>query len=263
MRVFIQSVIFIIAFSSSSYASVIVTLPPLAGLVSMLDAESDVRCLFAMGQDPHNAHISPKQKGMLLQSDLVVRASADDRHWLALRRDKVAVFDLWPKHAHAWLQPSQVRKVLPKLADVLITTYPKREKVIRKNLQEAFASLDVIELAWKEALAPFQPHGVILQHTAWRHLLQQYGVAIVASLDTDHHGHEISPRRLERALAAAVSDQKITLWGDQYHDNRAVEWLQEHGAKGALFKLDPLGYCGAPWTDLMRENIAKLTVLTP
>ncbi|MDX8383811.1 MAG: hypothetical protein R8M45_07005, partial [Ghiorsea sp.] len=60
-----------VASQHASPAKIIVTLPPLSGLVAMLMPNSTSQCLLSAGADPHHFQPSPRQVDMLNQGHLL------------------------------------------------------------------------------------------------------------------------------------------------------------------------------------------------
>jgi len=242
-------------------AGVVVTLPPLAGLVLLLDPEADVQCLLPPGADAHDFQLTPKQVQLLKQADLLVRSSYDDGHWSGIKLPGRSL-DLWPEQAHAWLSPAAVINVLPSLAEALQLLAPRREQTIRLALSKALSQAYAMNVQWYKALEAYHERGVIMQHNAWLPLLAAYKVPVWSVLESKHHGDNIGPHRLEKALKLLDDHPSALLWGNQRHSGRALQWLQEHQSsseKAKLLKFDPLGDCGMNWLQLMQRNLNILS----
>jgi len=239
-----------------AYGAIMTTLPPLAGLVSMLDAKADVHCLLPPGADAHHFQLTPKQVQKLRQADLLIRASRDDGNWPGLSIS-VRQIDLWPEKDHAWLLPSEVRRILPLLAKKLQDHAPDRKRAIAQSLKHALHLCDKLEAAWEQALAPFQQRGVIMQHRAWRRLCDHFHVPVRVVLEPRHHG-SIRPRQLENALHLLQEHPGILLWGDIRHSNRTLVWLSHRNGNIPVLHLDTLGTCGMTWMKLMHNNLSHI-----
>jgi ABC-type Zn uptake system ZnuABC Zn-binding protein ZnuA len=236
---------------------IITTLPPLTGLVLLLDGEADVHCLLPPGADAHDFQLTPRQVQGLKSADLLIRSSYDDGHWSGIGAKRRS-FDLWPTQAHAWLSPNAVRDRLPALAAELQALAPERSAQIAAALTRAIKACDAADADWRKALAPYRDAGAIMQHNAWAPVLQQYGVPVWSVLESGHHGDDIGPHRLEEALGLLHTHPGALLWGNQRHASRALQWLQEHAGNGArprLLLFDPLGECGMTWPQLMQRNL--------
>jgi len=243
---------------SVAMAGIVTTLPPLAGLVLLLDAEADVRCLLPPGADAHDFQLAPRQVQALKKADLLIRSSYDDGHWAGIALPGHSL-DMWPEHSHAWLSPATVRAKLPELAAALQRLAPNRSEQIADALQQAEEACNDFDKAWRQALAPYRDHGVIMQHNAWQPALRDYGVPVWSVLESSHQGDAIRPHRLEEALALLRAHPGAILWGNHRHTNRGLQWLQQHsGQKTRLLYADPLGDCGQTWAQLMQANLDML-----
>jgi len=243
-----------------SAAEIAVTLPPLAGLVAMLDKKADVLCLLGNGSDPHHFQLTPRKIEASAQTSLLVRASMDDGGW-PLPPHHTHTLDLWPETDHGWLSPAAVRQVLPPLAKALIALHPQRQADIETALKQALAQTQRLETAWHKALEPIKHAGVLMQHPSWRRLMLAMGVPVLDVLESGHHGHEYNPRQLEHALKALNAQPDAWIIADSRHSNRALDWLQQHAAQQPhRVTLNALGACSQPWADLMRQNLDQMTM---
>jgi len=252
----IPGILLCAALPDTSHATIVTSLPPLAGLVSILDAKADVHCLLPTGADAHDFQLTPKQVQRLKQADLLIRASRDDGHWPGLNT-AAQQLDLWPEKDHAWLLPTEVRRILPRLAKRLQNLAPDRRQAIEQSLHQALLLCDKLEAEWEQALAPFREHGIIIQHPVWRRLCEHFNVPVWAVLEPRHHG-SVRPRQLEHALKLLQIHPDILLWGDVRHSNRGLAWLSRHADGRHILRLDALGPCGMPWKKLMHLNLEHL-----
>ena len=244
---------------SAVAAEIAVTLPPLSGLIAMLDKKADVLCLLANGSDPHHFQLTPRKIEATQQTGLLIRASKDDGGW-PLPPHHARTLDLWPELDHGWLSPTAVREALPLLAKSLSDLHPQRQQAIAIALQTALKITIEIENEWKNALKGAKKTGVLMQHPSWRRLMYVMDVPVLDVLETGHHGHEYGPRQLEHALHALNEHAGAWLIADQGESNRALDWLQDHAAVTLnRISLNALGKCSQPWVDLMRQNIVQFT----
>jgi len=246
-----------VATPNAAHAAIVTTLPPLAGLVSMLDAKAEVYCLLPPGADAHNFQLTPRQVQQIRHANLLLRASRDDGHWPGLNM-AAQQLDLWPKKDHAWLLPSEVRRILPLLARKLQDIAPERRQSIARSLIRALRICDDLEAAWKQALAPLQQRGVMMQHPAWRRLCEHFKVPVRAVLEPRHHGN-LRPRRLQHALNFLRTHTGVVLWGGLHRANRGLVWLSRHSDRKSILRFDALGNCSMAWNQLMRWNIKQVT----
>jgi len=251
-------------------ADIITTLPPLAGLVHWLKSDIQVTCLLPANADPHHFQLSPRQIESLQRNKLLVRSSQDDGHWASLQ-NQAHVVDLWPRTEHddahkqtianhAWLNPHAVQAVLPKLAKQLERIYPNDKQAIQSNLKLALTESERIWQAWQHTIqsTALNANGVIMQHPSWSNLFQALNIPIFNSLESEQHGHEHGPRKLESALRQLQQHPDIQLIADNNHSNRALQWLQKHHTSSTIITLDALGSCGESWSHLMQRNLDAL-----
>jgi len=242
----------------ASAADITVTLPPLAGLVIMLDKQADVACLLPAGADPHHFQLTPRKIEALRKSRLLIRASFDDGGW-PLPASHANTLSLWPGIAHGWLNPVSVRAALPLIAAELIRLHPEHADAIATSLKHAVAQTAEIEQAWHVALDGLKKSGVLMQHPAWQGVMQSMDVPVLAVLESAQHGHEYGPHKLEHALATLNQHPDAWLLAASGHSNRALDWLEQH-ADHPLQRvtLNALGTCGMPWPALMQQNIKRI-----
>ncbi|HXH64327.1 MAG TPA: zinc ABC transporter substrate-binding protein [Mariprofundaceae bacterium] len=241
-----------------SWAGVVVTLPPLGGLVRMLDTQAEVTVLLPPTADPHHFQMPPKATESLMQATLFIRASRDDGGWSGLETPATTL-DLWPDASHGWTRPDRVRAALPRLAAALERIYPSHAASIRTRLPAAIAETRRIEAAWQKALAPYHNDGVIMQHPSWQPLCELMGVPVRAVLESHRHGQEFGPRDLDRALQIVDAHPNVLLIAEARHDNRALDWIVGHSDQPLhRITLDALGTNSMRWNDLMQDNLKRL-----
>lgn len=239
-------------------AAVAVTLPPLGGLIRMLDAQARITVLLPPTADPHHFQMSPKATETLHEAKLFVRASFDDGGWSGLV-SPATTLDLWPHASHAWTSPALVRAALPRLAAALEKVYPSHTANIRANLSKAIAETRDIEKAWITALTPYRVGGVIMQHPSWQPMCKLAGVPVWAVLESARHGQEFGPLDLDRALQLADAHPHVLLIAEQRHGNRGLDWIAAHSTHPLhMITLDALGTDGMRWDQLMRANLKRL-----
>ncbi|RLL55013.1 manganese-binding protein [Mariprofundus sp. EBB-1] len=238
-------------------AEIAVTLPPLAGLIAMLDNKADVLCLLANGSDPHHFQLTPRKIEAAEQTALLMRASKDDGGW-PLPPKHARTLDLWPEIDHGWLSPVAVRNALPAIAKTLSDLHPERQADIAVALEHALKTTQTIEVEWKDALKEASTSGVLMQHPSWRRLMQLMEVPVLNVLESGHHGHEHGPRQLEHALQSLNTHPGAWLIADDGHSNRSLDWLQNHTSVTLhRVRLNAVGTCSQSWPELMRQNIAQ------
>jgi len=239
-------------------AEIAVTLPPLAGLVKMLDRETEIMCLLPTGADPHHFQLQPRTLEKLGRSKLLIRSSFDDGGW-PLPPTHKNVIDLWPDKDHGWVSPKEARSALPRIADALIKLHPEQTRAINEKLKTAIAATHMIETQWQQALSAVKTSGVIMQHPSWRRLMKDMQIPILNVLESGHHGHEHGPQTLDHALHALEDHPEAWLISDAGHNNRALHWLEDHSDHAPNhITLDALAACGTSWDELMKQNLKQI-----
>jgi len=247
---------------AAASADIAVTLPPLAGLIVMLDPKAKVMCLLANGSDPHHFQLTPRKIEALQRTGLLVRSSFDDGGW-PLPPKHAHSLDVWPERDHAWLDPDLVRQALPRIAQALSDLHPDRSADIQISLALAIQQVSAIQQSWNNAVAVLRPAGVVMQHPAWRRFMLAMHVPVLDVLESGHHGHEYGPHKLEHALQALHDHPGAWLIADQGHSHSALDWLQQHANRAPQkVELNALGSCGQSWPDLMHENIQRLQAVS-
>jgi len=244
---------------SAISAEIAVTLPPLAGLITMLDKKADVLCLLANGSDPHHFQLTPRKIEATQRTGVLMRASKDDGGW-PLPPHHARTLDLWSDIDHGWLSPVAVRQVLPVIAKALSDLHPGRQADITVALEYALKTTQTIEDEWKHALKAASKTGVLMQHPSWRRLMQLMEIPVLDVLESGHHGQEHGPRQLEQALRSLNEHPGAWLIADDGHSNRSLDWLQNHTSVNLhRIHLNALGTCSQSWPELMRQNIAQFS----
>jgi len=256
-------------------ATIITTLPPLSALVTWLAPHAAVDCLLPANADPHHMQLTPKQVEQLKTASIFLRSSRDDGHWTQLR-PQGKTLDLWPsepshtheahkheheKNSHAWLNPQEVARILPQLAQALIRLYPQQQAAIEQRTQEALHSTQVILQEWQQQTKnmDLQHRGVLMQHPAWLNFFHALNIPVWQVLESGNHGQEQGPRVLDQALHAVQKHPNSLLIAEQRHSNRALDWLHQHHPKSPFITLDAIGSSDMSWTALMRHNLHILT----
>jgi len=237
----------------------------LAGLVLSLAPQLQVQCLLPNNADPHHFQLTPRQVTALQQTRLLIRSPRDDKFWPGLHT-QAPTFELWPtqKHLHhesnhAWLNPQQVLRALPKLADNLMLTFPESKPRIKQALEQSQMQVKIIWKQWQNLVVSthLKQRGVMMQHPSWQTLFEALDVPIRYTLESAQHGQEFGPKKLEKALAILTQHPNTVLIGDSNHSNRALQWLNKRTAQ-PIVKLDALGSCGESWVKLMQRNLDTL-----
>ncbi|MDQ6964695.1 MAG: zinc ABC transporter substrate-binding protein [Mariprofundales bacterium] len=236
----------------------VVTLPPLGGMVQLLLPDDHPLCLLSSSGDPHHLTISPRQVEQMRAAPVLVRSSGDDGGWSGLNTRHGVVVDLWSSTHHPWLVPSDVVAQLPRLAAGLQRLRLLSMEGAQRRLSLLARQMRRLDGEWRRVLQPLMRRGVIMQHPAWQRLFAHYGVPVRAVLERSHHGDGAAPHQLEEALQLLRSADPPLLIMERSHSNKMIEWLLQRVDGAEAVTLDALGVCGQPLDELMADNMAEL-----
>jgi len=243
---------------SIARAEIAVTLPPLAGIVHLLEPDIAVFCLLPANADPHHFSVTPRVIDRLRRSDILIRASRDDRGWLGLGSSPPQI-DLWPNRDHAWLQPKWLIGILPLLAAKLQSLNPEQKDAIDSSLPRIIDNIKALDRDIFQILEPVRKDGVILQYGSWRHFCEHYDIPVLAIANPRHMKGSLRPKQLERLLTTLRRHPDARLWGDRGKTNSALKWLAGRVKHKSVTLLDPLGSCNSAWPQLMRNNTDRMS----
>jgi len=103
---------------------------------------------------------------------------------------------------------------------------------------------------------------VMMQHPAWQALFKALQIPVLAVLESQQHGQEHGPHKLENALLELQAHPHALLIADVSHSNRTLNWLQRHHSTSVILSLDALGTSDETWPMLMQRNLHSLQSLT-
>jgi len=274
----------LLALPSTSYAtntegqsSIMVTLPPLAGLVTWLAPTLKIQCLLPNNADPHHFQLTPRQVGSFQHTSMLIRSPRDDKFWPLVNKNSPTL-NLWDipsdddheeQHEgnHAWLNPQAVGLELPKLAHELSQNFPAHKQEIQQQLIIALKQTQQIWQQWQDVVTEshLKASGIMMQHPSWLNLFKALNVPVRDVLESEQHGQEFGPKKLEEAMSILQQQPNTILIGDINHSNRALQWLDKYN-NSPIIKLDALGQCGESWVSLMQRNLSifkKMTASQP
>ena len=267
---------------------VVVTLPPLKGLVEPLLPEgSEVKVLLPPGANHHGWQPTPSDVASLSRADIVVYIGRGlepivvrhlNRHKSPWRRD-VAFADLLgielghhhhhdhdhhehcdhgDEDPHLWLDPVLVKQFVEKLGPIVLEAARDAGYEFDAGAANALAMrIDGIDAEYRDRLAPLQGAVIVTHHNAWSRLTDRYGLEVAEVLrpvDTA----EPSAGDLERA-ARAVREAGVrgVFLEPQYGGRDAGVIRRVAGEAGvSVGVLDPHG--DGDWFAMMRRNLDEL-----
>ncbi len=267
---------------------VVVTLPPLKGLVEPLLPEgSEVKVLLPPGANHHGWQPTPSDVASLSRADMVIYIGRGlepiivrhlNRHKTPWRRD-VAFADLLgielghhhhhdhdhhdecdhgDEDPHLWLDPVLVKQFVEKLAPIVheVALEAGRD-ADAAAAAPILARIDALDNAYRERLSPVKGAVIVTHHNAWSRLTDRYGLEVAEVLrpvDTA----EPSAGDMERA-ARAVREAGVrgVFLEPQYSGRDAGVIRRVAGEAGvSVGVLDPHGT--GDWFAMMLANLDEL-----
>jgi ABC-type Zn uptake system ZnuABC Zn-binding protein ZnuA len=272
---------------SSGSPRILVTIPPLAGLVRPLTPQGGaVQTLIPTGRSEHGYELTPEDIATLAQADVVIYVGLGldaqveaflRKHPNPARRevcfakvvgisaDGAAHED--PDHddghhhggvdPHLWLDPDLCIKLVPALAAAVAAPGVAPSTSAADVL---VARLKAFDDQARARLAPYKGRAIVTHHDAWRRLAEHYGLTVAAVIRPIEAADENSGAIND--VIKAVQDQhlKEILVEPQFSDKAARRIAQETGVR--VGKIDPLG--DGDWFVTMQANIdAIASALAP
>lgn len=271
---------------------VVVSIPPLEGLVRELAPDAQITTLVPPGVSEHNFEITAAGIAATGAADLVVLVGAGlepqidrllfaqgDRKGRAVLRfgdvvgvasDPHAAHD----HAHAddhdhhhdaesdphlWLDPVLVERFIPALSEALMSA------MLRADDQAHIANLDAraanllqraraVHEAYESRLAPYRGRAIVTQHAAFGRPAHRYGLEIAAVLRAGEMT-EPTPAVIAQVAALARDKDVAAIFAEPQSSNADARRLAE-ATNLRLLTLDPLG--AGDWEAMMLQNLESL-----
>ncbi len=265
--------------SDDGRVRVLVSIPPLAGLVEALLPEgAEVETLIPPGSSVHSYQLRPDDRARVARADLVLMVglglegrasslleSAGDR---LIRFDHVAGLEGEDDHTghdhdhdhahtidpHLWLDPDLVLRLI----DALEIRLAAINDVDRDSLAARAAFLrertQMLDFTYRSTLADRRGQAIVTHHDAWSRLADRYGLRVAAVLRPVASG-EPTPGELAKAREAIQREGVTTIFVEPQFDAALARRLAASaGVKVAV--LDPIG--GGDWFAMMRANLDAL-----
>jgi len=279
--------------SESRAVRVVVSIPPLEGLVRELAPNADITTLVPPGVSEHGFEISPAAIAATGAADLVVLVGAGlepqvDRLLFAqgerdgrsvirfgevvgVAADPHAGHDHGPgeehhhdhsdldSDPHLWLDPVLVERFVPALSQALMSA------MIRAGDQSAAATLEAhtahllarvreIHEQHETRLEPFRGKAIVTQHAAFGRLAARYHLEIAAVLRAGEMS-EPTPAVIAQVAALAREKGVKAIFAEPQSSSADARRLAE-ATNLRMLTLDPLG--AGNWEELMLQNLESL-----
>ncbi len=264
-------------------ARVVVSIPPLAGLVrEALPAGSEVRVLIPAGVSPHAFAPKASDLAALRRADLVILNGLGVEAGLAamLRstdhafREEIVFAEVVDIEGdghdhddahdddegldpHLWLDPSLARLLIERVGSWEREDgggSDSRRSVRAQRVRLLLARIDEVDTANRERLAPFQGHRVITDHRAWDRLFERYAIEVAGVIRPIEHV-EPSAGVLARVIETIhESDVRAVFVEPQFARGPAERIAEATGVP--IGRLDPLGQ--GDWYAMMEANLDEI-----
>jgi len=257
---------------------VVVTIPPLAGLVGPLMPEGQTPTVIVpAGRSVHGYEATPADRAAIERAALVVcvglgiegpletmlaRTERADR--LVRFADAVGIVSDGHDHAHdhahghshggvdahLWLDPGLAGGLVRAGAAKLGEDDPSRSA----RRDALLAEIARVDEAYADRLAPFSGARVITHHNAWSRLLERHGIEI-AEVMRPFEVAEPSPSQIATATTAMREQEIRAVLVEPQYDASTPRRLAE-AAGVPVGVLDPLG--SGDWIAMMESNLDEL-----
>lgn len=273
---------------SSGPLRIVVTVPPLAGLVKALAPPgAEVTALIVPGRSEHGYEFTPEDVARLARADVAVyiglglepkvedflKSRPSPSRQVVCMADALGIHadpdhqghdyapgepcDHGPVDQHLWLDPALVETFVPLLASSIENALAQRGSLDERARAEheartadLVARVKALDAELREQLKPVAGEAIVTHHNAWPRLADRYGLKVAAVIRAVE-GAEPTPDNIAKAVDA-IQEQRVRGVFFEPQFNPAVAERIAQAASVRLGKLDPLG--DGDWFALMRSN---------
>jgi zinc transport system substrate-binding protein len=245
---------------------VVVTVPPLAGLVDRVAPDQAVvTIMIPPGANPVTYEPSLSRVRAASSADLYVSVGHPafiwESAWLAgllEPADPVVISgaagcDLLPDDPHVWMSMDCARSLAERIAAAVQSTRPSAAESVASSLADLLAEMDDLKAQADGALGSRRGASFLTLHPAWGYLAHEYGLEQIAILD--HGSGDAGPAELaaivRRARELGLSNVVVQ---PQFSAEPALLVAGELG--GATVTLDPLT---RDWAASFRRAVSVLS----
>lgn len=165
------------------------------------------------------------------------------------------------KNPHVWLSFKKVLPLCFDIAGILIKLDPEGEKVYHENLLAYENRIKDADKKIHALLGRFKGAAFIQWHPAWDYLAADYGLAVLATIESGH-GDEPSIKEFKEIMLRAKKSNVSLIVTGINNQSKAVEALRKE-IKGTVVLLDSIGGPDregrSTYIDLMLYNAEKLS----
>ncbi len=139
---------------------------------------------------------------------------------------------------HIWMSPKVILKILPRIKEAIIGTYPHLSGSVKANYTELVAEINRIDQEMEETVASLAKKRFMIFHPALTYLARDYGLEQIA---VERGGKEPSPAMLRHIINEARKHDIPVILIQREFDVRSAELIsQETGAE--IVQINPLAY---------------------
>lgn len=250
------------------YVATINIVEGVPGVVALNMASQEAECL-------HDYQLTTADRSLLANADVLVMNGAGLEVFLdgVLPALSAQVVDasagiglLQGRHEtlnpHVWVSIAGMKEQVKNIADGLSAVTPENAQVYAKNANAYIAKLSELEREMAEMLRPVAGQPIITFHEAFDYLARDYGLRVVAVMESDA-GNAPSARELAEVVEAAKAENVKALFAEPNHQNVTVDVVaRETGLP--VYTLDPIVSGQAisssrdAYIEAMRENAKVL-----
>lgn len=256
----------------------VVTIAPLGLIVQeVVGDRAEVHTLLQPGASPHTYEPRPSDVGTAESAIAILYVDDSLDGWAARLpgEHKFAVFHLVPESLrlrwepeeedgvshdhgdydpHFWGDPLAVKAMLPDLVRELTSVDPEGASGYEERANRFAASLDSLDAALREEMAPVKGEPVVMFHSGWDYFLNRYGLELVAMVEPSP-GKEATVQHITRIADLIRSRGVKAVFTEPQLARRPAEVAAEAGGV-PVHEVDPLG--GVPgrmtYEELLRSN---------
>lgn len=234
--------------------------------------------LVPSGQELHSFQPAPSVVGQLSAAKHVIGVGGPDEAWLdglvaaadpapevtrlieLLQKDGVALrteeehgeLGLDP---HVWLSPALVRRLLPSLQEVLVTTYPTQTAAIEQNARTFDQELANLDEDIRARVDQFGTRRFVAFHNAFSYFARDYGLEQIAVIE-EIPGEAPTPGEIAHIQDVVRSNNLNGLFVEPQFSGALVAQLSSDlgVAVEPLSALEAI-QAGDRYIDLMRQNL--------
>ncbi|MGB0934783.1 MAG: zinc ABC transporter substrate-binding protein [Alphaproteobacteria bacterium] len=258
----------------ASALKVVTTIPPLYGLAQgVLEGAYQSECLIKGNVSPHAFSLSPQQRALLEDADVIIWMGADLEPSLVKvmaqegkSKTVITVLDLENldllemRHGHeehhhhghhhhgrldphVWLSPENAKVIAAYLTEFFVEHLPRDNSDVRnqmqKNGQKLLRDIEALDEELEKKLAPFKQVPFVAFHDSLQYIEKSYGLAYRGAIYVDPE-LPLGARRLQETMERVKTENIKCIFAEtQFPDDIVQKIASEAGVY--IGRLDPLG----------------------